>query len=32
MKEWVAIEPHAEDEWLNLAEEARDFVALEVGR
>jgi TfoX/Sxy family transcriptional regulator of competence genes len=27
MKEWVAIEPAAGGEWLNLAQEARDFVA-----
>ena len=27
MKEWVAVEATAGNEWLNLAEEARDFVA-----
>ena len=32
MKEWVAVEPRSGDEWLNLAEEARDFVASELGR
>lgn len=27
MKEWVAVAPRNEDEWLRLAEDARDFVA-----
>lgn len=27
MKEWVALQPRTKDEWLNLVEEARDFVA-----
>jgi TfoX/Sxy family transcriptional regulator of competence genes len=27
MKEWVAVGPQAEDTWLGLAKEAKDFVA-----
>jgi hypothetical protein len=27
MKEWVAIKPLSKREWLNLANEAKDFVA-----
>jgi len=27
MKEWVAIKPFSKDEWLDLANEAKDFVA-----
>jgi TfoX/Sxy family transcriptional regulator of competence genes len=32
MKEWVVVEATAGNDWLNLAEEARDFVASELGR
>jgi TfoX/Sxy family transcriptional regulator of competence genes len=32
MKEWVAVPPTTEDEWLTLAEESRDFVGFELGR
>jgi TfoX/Sxy family transcriptional regulator of competence genes len=32
MKEWVAVTATAGDEWLNLAEAAKDFVASELGR
>ncbi|MBI3953749.1 MAG: hypothetical protein HY330_04490 [Chloroflexi bacterium] len=28
MKEWAAVYPRAQDRWLSLALEARDFVAL----
>ena len=32
MKEWMAVAATARDEWLNLAEEAREFVEADLGR